>query len=90
MKPAMLLFSNPTSEIQSTISPIPDGIPCACLLFAKQSPHLFEGTQHHLLIHHARQGTAVLPSHLLPVVLQNARNATLPTEDFVDLKMEDL
>ena len=85
-----LLFSNDTSPIQSEIAHVFQGIPCGCASYKKQASAVFQKHQDHVLIRHAHQWAVVLPPYLLPVVLQKARNATLPDEEFISASCEML
>ena len=79
----ILLFDEPTSSIQSALHSDCPTIACSCPLVRKQAPHLFGPTQTHLLIRGVSQWSAILHPSLMPVVTQNARNATLPSDEFI-------
>ena len=86
----VLLFSQHTHAIQSELATCFTQIPYPCNCLRSRHPALFQGTQSHVLIKSADQWAQVMPSHLLQVVLQNARNATLPTDFFIKQATETL
>ena len=80
----ILLFDELTSSIQSALHSDCPTIACSCPAVRKQAPHLFGPSQSHLLIRDVSQWSAILHPSLMPVVTQNARNATLPSDEFID------
>ena len=65
-------------------------VPCNCDTFRRQAPHLFSASQSHLLIRYPHQWSSILPPELVPVVTQNARNTTLPSDEFIDDSVDRL
>ena len=77
--PYILEFTRPTVEIQHSLHPVIDSIPCPCAKLKTAYPTLFAGDRDHVVIRTPQHWSAILIADTLPLVPHNARNATLPS-----------
>ena len=89
-RPVLHLFTccSQTSRelLRTTLQPAK----CMCNALKRPFPSLFAAGQQHLVCRTPDQWSTLLPEHILPVVLPNARTVTLPTHDFAEKSTQRL
>ena len=63
---------------------------CTCNALRRRFPPLFAARQEHLVCRTPDEWSTLLLERLLPLALQDARNVTLPTHDFVEKSTQRL
>ena len=77
-------FELSSAEAQSRIRNALPPVKCNCNYLKRKFPTLFNGSQRHALCRTPEQWESLMPRELLPAMLQNCRNSTLPSQDFID------
>ena len=76
-------FTLPSADTQSRIKTNLPPVKCNCQYLRQKFPALFARVQQHALCRTPEQWESLMPIELLPAMLQNCRNATLPSQDFI-------
>ena len=79
---AVHVFSTPSGQTRDSKSR-PKADKCNCAFLRRKYPTLVMPGQKHALCRTPAKSESMLPPDILPVVLQNTRNVTLPTIEFV-------
>ena len=88
--PVLPLFTCGSQKSRELLKAAMRPAKCTCNALRRRFPSLFAARQQHLVCRTLDQWSTLLPEHLLPVVLQNARNVKLPTHDFVEKSTQRL
>ena len=83
-RPMLHLFTCGSQRSRELLKTAMPPAKCTCNAPRRHFPSLFAAGPQHLVCRTPDQWSTLLPEHILPVVLQNAKNLTLPTHDFVE------
>ena len=89
-RPVLHLFTCGSQKSRKLLKAAMRPAKCTCNALRRHFPSPFAAGQEHLVCRTPDQWSTLLPGHLLPVVLQNARNVALPTHDFVERSTQRL
>ena len=76
-------FTLPCADTQSRIKSDLPTVKCNCHYLRRKFPALFAGSQQYALSRTPEQWESLMPRELLPAMLPNCRNSTLPSQDFI-------